>query len=217
MKPILFNTDMVKAILDGRKTVTRRLIKPRFRDGEAGFQIVTNEHTGEFIRVEIYDEYENETRWLDPPYSPGDILYVRETWNIHSGSRFNSLCKIEFAAGGPLSKIQFAGAGSQGDSRPEYDCFMQKWQRTGWIPSLHMPKAAARIFLRVTKVSAQPLQWCGNAQAKDEGCSCCAQFVRVWDSTIKPADLPTCGWEANPWVWVIEFERCEKPEEEDHG
>ena len=76
-----------------------------------------------------------------------------------------------------------------------------------------MPKEAARIFLRVTDVRVERLQDCGNMQAKDEGCSCCSQFARIWDSTIKPADLDRYGWAANPWVWVISFERCEKPEE----
>ena len=73
-----------------------------------------------------------------------------------------------------------------------------------------MPKEAARIFLRVTDVRVERLQDCGNMQAKDEGCTCCAQFIRVWDSTIKKPDLDRYGWAANPWVWVIEFERISK-------
>ena len=80
MKPILFNTEMVRALLAGRKQVTRRAVKPRYRDGETGFRIVTNAHTCKYVRVEYFDEWEDETRWMAEPYRPGDILYVRETW-----------------------------------------------------------------------------------------------------------------------------------------
>lgn len=80
MKPILFNTEMVCAILDGRKTVTRRVVKPRYRDDEAGFQVITITNTGEYVRIEYYDEWENETRLMREPYNPGDILYVREAF-----------------------------------------------------------------------------------------------------------------------------------------
>ncbi len=79
-----------------------------------------------------------------------------------------------------------------------------KWQS----PSC-MPKEAARIFLRVTGVRVSQLQNCGNMDAKDEGCTCCGQFIRLWNSTIKKSDLKKYGWDANPWVWVIEFERLE--------
>ena len=81
-----------------------------------------------------------------------------------------------------------------------------------WRPSIHMPREAARIFLRVTDVRVERLQDCGNMQAKDEGCTGSSQFARLWDSTVKPADRATLGWEANPWVWVIEFERIGKDE-----
>lgn len=88
-----------------------------------------------------------------------------------------------------------------------------------------MPKEAARIFLRVTNVHVERLKEIGNCIK--EGIAPATHttahmneiderwaFAHLWDSTIKPADIPFYGWDANPWVWVIEFERCEKPKEE---
>lgn len=81
-KPIIFNTDMVKTILNGRKTQTRRLVKPRYRVDECGFYVCTNKATGERW-IEKYDDNElgfENPRYIHPPYQPGDILWVRETW-----------------------------------------------------------------------------------------------------------------------------------------
>lgn len=100
-----------------------------------------------------------------------------------------------------------------------------------------MPREAARIFLRVTGVRVERLQAITEQDAKDEGAckvypdtdpetgkttymqdenaTYIGGFVCAWDSTIKSADRATCGWEANPWVWVIEFERVEKPAKND--
>ncbi len=79
--PILFNTEMVRAILDGRKTVTRRVVKPRYKDDEYGFAVITDMGTGKKW-IEKTDEEEmtfDSPRYINPPYSPSDILYVRET------------------------------------------------------------------------------------------------------------------------------------------
>lgn len=89
-----------------------------------------------------------------------------------------------------------------------------------WRPSIHMPREAARIFLRVTDVRAERLQAISHEDAEQEGCWCgegrlsmpISKFANLWNSTIKKTDLPLYGWDANPWVWVIEFERVDKPE-----
>lgn len=177
-KPILFNTEMVRAILGGRKTVTRRVIKSRSPKA-CGFY-VTFDSNNNF--EEVYDYDENEAMYESPQsrLHIGDILYVRETW-----------CKGNF----------------RGEEERYYYRADNKIPHCEWHPSIHMPKEAARIFLRVTGVHVERLQDCGNMQAKDEGCNCCSQFVRIWDSTIKKSDLAKYGWAANPWVWVIEFER----------
>lgn len=159
-KPILFNTDMVRAILDGRKTVTRRVLKPQPL----------------FLSSLVI-----------PPYKVGDILYVRETWAINNITPHDP----DFVY------------------KADYDCAIKPYCEWKWHPSIRMPKEAARIFMKVTNVRVERLQDCGNMQAKDEGCNCCSQFARIWDSTIKKSDLDKYGWAADPWVWVIEFERID--------
>lgn len=216
-KPILFNTEMVRAILQGRKTQTRRLLKPKYRPEEDSFQIITNADSGRFIRVEYCDEYDNETRWMPQPCEVGDILWVRETHFKDAGRYmyFANYAKDEkFYRDGQEVKIR-------------------------WVPSIHMPKEAARIFLRVKDVRVERLQDITQQQAIAEGfpsriCEaigykyktddgkihtqrgielCVVDFVQFWNSIIKSADLPKYGWNANPLVWVIEFERIDKPED----
>ena len=188
IKPILFNTEMVRAILDGRKTCTRRIVKPQ-PTARYGAQCIM------------------------PPYQPGDILYVRETWGYPIA--LNSDEQYVFRAD------EVAESGFKNDSHI-------------WHPSIHMPKEAARIWLKVTNVYVQRLQeitedgciaegvypsncrgcnatfGCDNCP--DEGSNEIDDFSEIWNSTVKKSDLDRYGWDANPWVWVIEFERCEKPE-----
>ena len=215
IKPILFNTEMVNAILDGRKTQTRRLVKPNFRSDEYGFQIITNTHTGEFVRIEYYDEYENETRWMKQPFEAGDVLWVRETWG--------RLTECDVFPPYEPHEERFIYRADRGDP----DHFQAKWH-----PSIHMPKVAARIFLKVKDVRVERLQDCGDGWCIDiekEGVktpqdpilyvnddkfhdALRAEMKKLWNSTIKPAYIEEYGWDENPWVWVIEFERCVMPE-----
>ena len=209
MKPILFNTEMVRAILNGRKTVTRRLVKPRYREGEAGFYVVTEKYTGEFRYIETYDEDECGTdRRINPPCFPGDILYVRETWGDYRE------CEEDGEGLCYLYRADYPDGATTYQHPDGMTCELPKWH-----PSIHMPRDAARIFLRVTGVRAERLQKIMddppglNNQIVREGCKYGCDFIALWDRTIKPADREVYGWTANPWVWVIEFERCEKPEE----
>lgn len=200
MKPILFNTEMVQAILDGRKTQTRRVIKPKYRDDEYGYQILTNKATGEQW-IEKHDEHEmsfDSPRYIKPKYNVGDILYVRETWSkVTKGFGFNA-----------------------------YEEYVYKASNTDicdikWKPLIHMPKEAARTFLKVTDVRVERLQEISAKDCIKESVQCDAlevgeEFVRgiyhgIWDSTVKKSDINKYGWDANPWVWVYEFERIKKP------
>lgn len=210
MKQILFNTEMVRAILDGRKSCTRRICKDAnectvpdmdFYNADkrtyAAHNFADKKHTEQLSIAE-----------RTCPICQGDILYVRETW-----------CGLPVNEAGHFRGHPIYYYRADGDLRPE------GW-RGAWHPSIHMPKEAARIFLRVTNVRVERLQEITPQGAWEEGarCSClhpvpdCAgnktTFVNIWNSTIKKSDLDFYGWEANPYVWVIEFEVCDKPESE---
>ena len=205
MKPILFNEEMVKAILEGRKIVTRRLVKPRYLEGEAGFFVVTDKYTSDFRYIETYDEDERGTdRRINPPYRPGDVLYVRETWSTKlSNECYGQPCRggvcphesCESATGSCFPEEYIYKAS---DSLPNYG--------GKWHPSIHMPKEAARLFLLVTDVRAEQLQQITEIGARNEGAdsiqiareiwSYRKGFERIWDSTINPVDLSHYGWAA---------------------
>lgn len=201
IKPILFNTEMVQAIMDGRKSCTRRVAKPQWEECPH-CKYVHNEY--------IYDEMAENVYCarcgypLEPerrsPYQPEDILYVRETWHRYTKRVGKGEgCHLEEHYGYKASI-----ANSEDAEEP-------------WKPSIHMPKKAARIWLNVTNVRVERLQDMTDDDAEAEGCfdytSTALGFPDVWDSTIKKSNLDSYGWDANPWVWVIEFERCEKPKE----
>ena len=202
MKPILFNTEMVRAVLDGRKTVTRRVIKQS-----------TNKTFDPFW--ECYTDDNGKVVLLKAPYSPGDILYVREKFAC-DGFNGYEFTYVYWTDVDDCGRVVW-GDDEKGEWAPSSDY--------RWRPSIHMPKEAARIFLRVTNVHAERLKEIGNCIKEGIAPATHATahmneiderwaFAHLWDSTIKPADLLLYGWEANPWVWVIEFERCEKPKEE---
>ena len=203
VKPILFNTEMVRAILDGKKTCTRRIVKGVIPDDAMwGYTMFTPKGCVS-CRGVYADEYGE--KFFRLPYQQGDILYVRETWG-HPIS-LNSDKQYVFRA----DKI--AEIGSKNDSHI-------------WHPSIHMPKEAARIWLKVTDIRVERLQDIDGKGCVKEGIEeeplkyVGEEFVKgmyhdLWDSTIKKSDLDRYGWNANPWVWVIEFERCEKPKKEE--
>lgn len=197
--PILFNAEMVKALLDGRKTCTRRVIKDAVKEN----QEINKNGKGEF---ELYDITPRcgipKGKLYKPPYQPGDILYVRETWSegYEEGTYI-------YKADDKLANL------------PEF----KDSSKLIYHPSIHMPKEAARIWLKVTDVRVERLQEITETQAQAEGCNsglltgpCTArgQFENLWNSTIKKPDADKYGWSANPWVWIIEFGRCEKPGKE---
>ena len=206
--PMLFNTEMVRAIQSGRKTVTRRLVKYKYDNTVVRRKIDKYE-----IRlIEIQKDVEGETHgknpdgstWRrllpyiekEPPCKKGDLLYVRETWSCEGDGCY--LYRADY-----------------GEKQAE---------RITWRPSIHMPKQAARIWLKVTEVRAQRLSEMRIAEFLQEGAvippeayndpaNACRQareeFSRIWDSTLKREELAGYGFATDPWVWAIEFERCD--------
>lgn len=222
IRPILFNTEMVRANLDGRKSCTRRLVKPQ-PDEKHTYPLGFVTDSTEKKEVGCFgfgiDEYGTSIQYAKTPYQPGDILYVRETWerfecwNCDGDERGN--CPKE-----PKKSVLDKTCG----------CYMYRAtdEISGdakWHPSIHMPKEAARIWLKVTDVRVERLQEISGEGALAEGTDkyihvdgtlnedqTITSFIGIWNSTIKKSDLDCYGWDANPWVWVIEYERCEKPE-----
>ena len=219
MKPILFNTAMVRAILDGEKTCTRRVIKltKHIEKQRNGLYLLCAEGS-------IYSdkEFKDVIDYINPPYKVGDILYVRETW--FKGDLLNDAEEIE------KQGIVLYRADDIKNNNWDYDSIR-------WRPSIHMPKELARIFLKVTSVKVERLKDIDEEQAKKEGArkqlwyqpfgtkiedeqkyvgslvnhkiNYKTGFADIWDSTVKEEKY---SWEANPLIWVIEFEKVEKQE-----
>lgn len=230
VKPILFNTEMVRAILDGRKICTRRVIKPQ-PDEKHIYPLGYVTDSTEKKNVGCFgfgiDEYSGSVQYAKQPYHPGDILYVRETWQCWRAHRYEATADIRFRAGGDDVRLQFANGSTDSIDRYDFDTFVHKWfsHNGEWKPSLFMPKEAARIWLKVTDVSVERLNDITDKDAKREGAQPdypfdydvdkwpnLEHFKKIWNSTIKKSDLDRYGWNANPFVWVVSFEQCEKPE-----
>lgn len=215
-RPILFSGPMVRAILDGRKTMTRRVAK-RTASG-------------------LVKEPNGHRRWhpADPdavaacPYgSPGDRLWVRETWGSADGMYHGHENDVPRVIAYRADK----SAIDQGLSRqvpiPAWDLAQWNWGTIKWRPSIHMPRWASRITLEVTDVRLERLQDISEEDAKAEGVAtrCLAEpdespecsvgfrnpdgfaldnFRSLWDA-INGAE----SWDANPWVWVVSFRRLQ--------
>ncbi|HFD2049641.1 TPA: hypothetical protein ACF2DE_000305 [Clostridium perfringens] len=216
MKAILFNTAMVRAILDGEKTCTRRIIKKEIPEGyePLGFVLYPTDET-EFGNLVFGGKGAN-VYYAKPPYKVGDILYVRETW-ANTWTPEGEVGFVYKADGEPKDFPYWGNA--------------KQVKHEVWMPSIHMPKEAARIFLIVTSVRAERLKDITDEGCYQEGISGTsfydetehikiagiglndslerAAFSLLWNSTVKEEKY---SWEVNPWVWAIEFERVEKQE-----
>lgn len=196
-RPILFSGAMVRAILEGRKTVTRRVVKPvPYGDLKWNQQILGKHVTN----------WTDDLRLYECPYGqPGDRLWVRETWARVGNTDPGYL----------VYRATYPACLPPGLERVPADIRDAGYR---WRPSIHMPRANSRILLEITAVRVERLQDISEEQAKAEGApmelaelertvlgavaTYCAGFARLWQS-INGAE----SWSANPWVWVVEFKR----------
>lgn len=241
--PILFSTPMVKAILDGRKTMTRRVMKPQpiHKDIklDRGFDKYW-EWKGEKVYevVQKLGGIEGFFRKFCPYGYEGDLLWVRETTCI-APKRFatpDETCMPD--NDGDQRYVSFKADGHSEDAMRDYGL--------KWTPSIHVPKWVVRIWLKVKSVRAEQLlkipEWDAKAEGIENICDgtwgwrdyskenpidlgkhtsiqclqAVSSFKTLWDSINgKPRkDGQDISWNANPWVWVVEFERTEKPKAE---
>ena len=191
-RPIIFSGELVKAILEGRKTITRRVVKPQPLQKSARYFVFPDDAPKKF-----HDS--DDIRDLCPFGSPGDHLWVRETW-------------YPCVPGSGVAQY-----------KADADCNDIKWhseQGHRWRSPIHMPRWASRLTLEITGVRVERLQEISEEDAAAEGSSGCFEkhlhydgrefrcsFERLWDSIN--ATRPGHSWESNPWVWCLSFKRCE--------
>ncbi|EGC4168853.1 hypothetical protein H9L56_004086 [Salmonella enterica] len=194
---MIFNAEMVRAILDGRKTQTRRPVKFPLIDKNMGCELAGNELAGE-LAAHNY--------WNSPYGKPGDRIWVRETFRVHS--RATDVATLVYRASVRNSWTE------QTHRVPIAVCDKPATPEK-WTPSIHMPRWASRILLEITDVRVERLRDLSEEDAKSEGITPPAGGVLPgWEYRINFRDLwmdiyGTDSWEANPWVWVIEFKRVE--------
>jgi len=238
MKPIIFSTPMVQAILDGRKTQTRRVIKaPVLRNVREPDEVLFD---GKICKFNWHGDDVIGGFEIKPKYQPGDILWVRETWRVGAWNENTGCIAVDYKADGFARRewieiknpelfeqywIQSTDdavkAGLETDSDGQYHWEPGKGP-TRWRPSIFMPREAARIFLRVTNVRVERLQEITEEDARAEGCS-----TKILNDGWKNIGTLTArdefialwehlnakrglGWDRNPWVWVYEFEKISR-------
>ncbi|GAB5535280.1 MAG: hypothetical protein Rubg2KO_15290 [Rubricoccaceae bacterium] len=211
-RPILFSAELVRAILAGRKTVTRRVVKLPCAHHDATYYAQST--SGESV-FGISEPPGAEDHYVRSPYGkPGDELWVREAFRLPVG--VNDLSpkecgRLAIGAGypEPWAPTRYEAEGTVSESVYNLHGSGGKWGRLR--PSIHMPRWASRIQLRVTEVSVERVQEITWADAVAEGCpgyrptqdEPTHQFRRLWDSINEGRGY---AWDANPWVWVVRFE-----------
>lgn len=214
-KPIIFSSEMVHALLEGRKTQTRRAISPHKKFPH--YNICRPDLAFFDHQVWLHGEYETVGVMVDAPYIVGDLLWVRETWRgiVQINAPWEQY-KEGVARYVPDSRVckgvEFK-ASHIGNNEP-------------WQPSIHMPRWASRLTLRVTNVRAERLQDISEDDARAEGAyhsdgnpdefgmyrrivvEAKDEFRHIWEA-LYHKDNPK-AWHRNPWVWVYEFEVIRK-------
>ena len=212
-KPILFSTPMVRGILEGNKTVTRRVIKLDL--GLADMDKTDNSYL--YIPTDTQEGYTHAKDLCR--YQKGDYIYVRETF------RYVSIGEVTYEGECIWQEDVIQFKASQDEFDEKYGDYIGEYDK--WKPLIHMRKDLARLFLKVTDVRVERLQDITEIQAENEGITCksssfretltllrninlphaVSRFSVAWDEAVSKKDFKRYGWESNPFVWVIEFER----------
>ena len=203
MKSLIFSTPMIKAILAGKKNMTRRPLKRQPESKTVKFEY------GNLVEYQMIGSCWNEVARHKPTYQPGDVLYVRETW---------ASCILD-------GKTEYLYK-----AHPMFDSSEPGDIDWTWRSPRFMPQSAARIFLKVTGLRVERLNDISEEDARregitDGGCLNCGEsepcgcinpapdprqsFIRLWNGLY--TKKPEYQWDKNCWVWVITFERTEKP------
>ncbi len=215
-RPILFSGPMVRALLAGTKTQTRRVMKPEGAHHIFQFRGTTaaagaDEPTGEWGWCGSERVINDHIRC---PYGkPGDRLWVREAWSPDPPSDGT----WAYTAWAGCRQGQIAGIPER-FQHPAFCNYAADWLHgpITWTPSIHMPRWASRLLLGITGVRVERLQYITDADALAEGVDrtntsipgyALERFRQLWESINGPG-----SWAANPWVWVIEFQRIEQPQ-----
>ena len=228
-KGILFNTEMIRAIIDGRKTQTRRPIRPQpmgrlcysmagSNAGKWGYMTEICRRAWGYSGDDILQnptKEDLEERWT-PPCHTDDLLYVRETWFYESHMEDLTAGEPDLPSGRYKHRYVYYA------DQPDYPVNVGAGA-TGWRPSIHMPKEAARIWLKVTNVSVQRLKEITDEDAiaegfeADETFKAHERFAMTWNSVYGFTKAVNGwrmsspeNWGLNPWVWVISFEQIER-------
>lgn len=196
-RPILFSAPMVRAILEGRKSVTRRALKVQPHIDASGNFCVGQYNYGQDLDGTPMTR--NFVRSHCPYGQPGERLWVRETFNSSADCR------------PPVAEPFIYAADLNSDGRT-------KWAAK-WKPSIHMPRVASRILLEITAVRVERLQAISRADIRAEGLECPPElasddvspnyrdwYPKAWRELWESIN-GTDSWNANPWVWVVEFKR----------
>lgn len=234
-RPILFSARLVRAILDGRKTQTRRVIRPTVRRAN-GVGVYSEDERGVVEVVNTFDGEPIDAPEISCPYGePGDRLWVRETW-----AHYQTVNHVQRSDGRAFDEVSDGLAGYRADGHETIQDFRDHVRLTSgcdlqdvlingnrWRPSIHMPRWASRITLEVTEVRVERLQAIDEEDARAEGVTCwvcdrpvlqsnqdaCACF-HGGDARVSFCELwddinarRGFGWASNPWVWVISFRR----------
>lgn len=215
-RPILFSTPMVQAILAGNKTMTRRVIKPQGLIRDDGFLCTEALNNSQWRKVEKALPESFGANYFCPYGKPGDRLWVRETWTKYYYSDECGYTHYD------QPMIYYLADGIPDFEIVDGDGFIIEDQRIKWSPSIHMPKAAARIWLEVVSVRVERLQEITESDCYKEGIRpesvlefrnrtgkgtdhiAKADFKNLWDSINAKRGY---GWDSNPWVWRVEFKR----------